>query len=94
MISRLISPVRAAKLLNIFCLSSSFSLYYPIYYLNCTNNGGEMHAEMLKVNNHFSNLELQFELKLRTYIVSFLIKVGKYNKVFNWIYRAWDSLSL
>ena len=39
-----------------------------------------MHAEMLKVNNHFSNLELQFELKLRTYIVSFLIKVGKYNK--------------
>ena len=44
---------------------------------------------MLKVNNHFSNYWLQFELKLRTYIVIFLIKVGKYNKVFNRIYKAW-----
>lgn len=43
---------------------------------------------MLKVNNHFSNYWLQFELKLRTYIVIFLIKVGKYNKVFNRIYKA------
>ena len=74
----------------ILCSFLSHSLYSPLYDLNCTNNGGEMHAEMLKVNNHFSNFELQFELKLRTYIVIFLIKVGKYNKVFNWIYKARD----
>ena len=93
MISRVISPVRAAKVLSILkSVCFSLSLYNPIYYLNSTNNVGEMHAEMLKVNNHFSNFELQFELKLRTFIVSFLIKVGKYNKVFNWIYKAWDSL--
>ena len=35
-----------------------------------------MHAEMLKVNNHFSNFELQFELKLQSYIVRSSLKFG------------------